>query len=121
MDFKIEVGDMSVLQSGTVIGVVNQSIEFLIDDLTIEFIFVDNEDREQVVNPESVSNKHLKLTFINFNNSLGTGNIEPLKIGSYGDNHLLLSYRIYSLGENVGKTLHYTFLTASKTTDNGSR
>ena len=121
MDFRIKIGNMNVLQSGTVIGVINQPIEIMIDDLKIEFIFEDSNDLEQIARPESISNKHLRLTLINFNNSLGTGNMEPLAIGSYANNHLLLSYRIYSLGENVGKTLHYTFLTAPKTTDNGDR
>ena len=121
MDFRIKIGNMDVLQSGTVIGVINQPIEIMIDDLTIEFVFEDGKDLKQIAKPESINNKHLRLTLINFNNSLGTGNMEPLAIGSYANKHLYLSYRIYSLGENVGKTLHYTFLTTQETTDNGNQ
>ena len=114
MNFSVNVGHFKVLKSGIVIGVVAQPIEIIIDDLKFEFVFEDIKESEQVAKPELVNDKHLRIVFTNFNNSLGTGNVEPMLIGSYNNQNLYLSYRIYSLGDDIGKTLQYTFLTSQK-------
>ena len=114
MNFNINVGNFKVLKSGIVIGVLAQPIAIAIDDLKFEFVFEDLNEAGQVAKPELVNDKHLKITFTNFNNSLGTGNVEPMLVGSYNNLNLYLSYRIYSLGSDIGKTLQYTFLTSQK-------
>ena len=106
------IPDYEVLLSGTIIGVPNKLIVFKVKDLVFELEFLTNkENPEQRLEPIiDESGKVLRMKFHNFNNSLGTGNLEPFKLGFVGDKHLYFSYRIYSLAENAGKLLHYTWL-----------
>jgi hypothetical protein len=112
MKFEIEVDDHKIIASGTVIGIVNKPIVFKIEDLLFELSFIDNpEHYEQKLESNIPPNgKKMILIFENFNNSLGIGNLEPIKVGFIDDRTLLLNYRIYALKENTGKLLHYTWL-----------
>lgn len=108
----IKIGKYNVLSSGTVIGVVNEPITFTIENLVFEFRFKDNkETKENKLNTElSEDQTKLILNFENFNNSLGTGNIEPMQLATLNGRFLLLNYRVYALTEKSGRMLHYTWL-----------
>ena len=108
----IKIGKYDVHSSGTVIGLTDEPISFDIENLTFEFNFKNNtEDKEQKVTTKiDTDGKKLILTFYNFNNTLGTGNITPLKVADINSREFFLSYRIYALTDKSGKTLHYTWL-----------
>lgn len=116
MNIKIELEEYEIISSGTIIGVINQAILFNIEDLIFELKFVNNsettEHKISSVIPDD--GKKMTLTFENFNNSLGIGNTEPIEVGWIGDAKLRLNYRVYSLTENTGKLLHYTWLLEKK-------
>jgi hypothetical protein len=116
MKFEFGIGDYEVLATGSIIGVANKPIIFKIEDLVFELLFKDNsEHKEQKLTPEIPSDgKKMILTFENFNNGLGIGNLEPLEVGSVGEKKLFLNYRVYSLADNTGKLLHYTWLLNNK-------
>jgi len=116
MQMKISVGDYEVYESGTVIGVLGQPITFRIENLsyTLEFV-TDSEQPKLTVKTEALSSTHLKIVFVNFDDSLGAGNIKPIKFGNLGERDLCLQYRIYTLRGDVGKLLHYTWLLGKNT------
>ena len=116
MDIKIDLEDFEVISSGTVIGVIDKPITFHITDLIFELRFRINKDHtEQKILSEIPPNqKRLVITFENFNNSLGIGNVDPLNVGTVNDRLLYLNYIIYSLADNAGKLLHYTWLLENK-------
>lgn len=109
---KVEIGNYEVVSSGTIIGVVNEPIIFHIEDLIFEIVFIDNkEDKEQRIFPViPPDGKKMTITFQNFNNGLGTGSTKPFNVGFINDKTLSFNYRIYSLTEEAGKLLHYTWL-----------
>ncbi len=97
-----------------------------IEDLTFELIFKDDsQTSEMKVEAKTFDNKKgITLTFTNFNNNLGTGNVKPLQLGFLNNKTLFFNYRIYARGgvpdkEKSGKTIHYTWLTKEKEVKNG--
>lgn len=110
---EIKVGDYEVLKDGTIIGNENESIDFiLIKEIgfTIRISFkTDLMVQEPNIQVEKFDKAGGLLTFYNFNNSIGIGNIKPLVIGSFNNRQLLLNYRVYSLDKG-GKSFHYTWL-----------
>jgi hypothetical protein len=110
---KIKVGKYDILESGTIVSIENEPIDFSIAEnigFTIRVVFVsDSEEKEPKIKAENYDKVGAKLTFNNFNNSIGIGNVEPLEIGTLNNRKLLLNYRVYSLNKG-GKTFHYTWL-----------
>lgn len=115
----IKIGDYDVYSNGTVIGVIDKPITFNIENLSFEFVFrEDFENTEQKLTSEvAPDGTKLVLDFVNFNNSLGTGNLSPIKLGNINRRELLLNYRVYALAEKSGKLLHYTWLLGSQIND----
>jgi Domain of unknown function (DUF6864) len=111
---KIITGGKEVIGSGTVISFGTESVQFVIDDkpkdMTIEFKFIDDPSvKGSITESKIIDESSLVMTFKNFNNSLGTGNVEPISIGTSNNRPLFLSYRIYALGSKGMKTIHYTW------------
>lgn len=123
---KIKIGDYEVYANGTIVSLPDESVKFLIEDLTYELVFKDDiEVSEQKVEAkESEDKKGVTLTFTNFNSSFGTSNVKPLPLGFINDNDLFLNYRILALNggsdkPKTGKTIHYTWLLRKKEGQNG--
>ncbi|HNV30893.1 MAG TPA: hypothetical protein PKJ83_17230 [Cyclobacteriaceae bacterium] len=114
---KIESGAFEVYDTGTVISANNQPIDFFFSGLTFRFVFK-NDIAKPPMNVHAqqfgTSGNGLEITFVNYENSLGAGNKEPLKIGHIGGRELFLNYRIYSLQPGFDKLVHYTWYLAKK-------
>lgn len=112
---KIEIGEYEVYADGTIVSLPDEPVKFFIEDLTFELIFKNNKDisGQNVEAKTFEDNKGITLTFTNFNNTLGTGNVLPLPLGFLNNKTLFFNYRIYALnGEtDIGKTIHYTWFT----------
>ncbi|MDL2141962.1 hypothetical protein QQY79_05480 [Flavobacterium tructae] len=110
---KIKVGKYNILQSGTIVSNENEPIDFFIAEdigFTIRIVFETNSEiNEPKINAELFDKVGAKLTYYNFDNSIGIGNTVPLQIGTLNDRELFLNYRIHSLNKG-GKTFHYTWL-----------
>lgn len=110
---QIKIGKYDVLEQGTVIGIENEPIDFLIAEeigFIIRIIFKkDSNNESPTIKAEQFEKAGALLTFNNFDNSLGMGHVEPIKIGTLNNRELLLNYRIHSL-DMGGKTLHFTWL-----------
>lgn len=124
---KIEIGEYEVYSSGTLITNINEDVvRFFIEDLQFEFSFSNDEStQEQNVKAEAIENrKGIRLIFTNFNNSLGTGNITPIKLGQLNNKNLYMNYRIFAMIGNKGtsgKTIHYTWLTKNIANESESK
>ena len=109
---QIKTGQFQILASGQAIVLANEESSILFGkdpgSLTLSFTF-----REDGKEPRMESNQRkaqeLFLTFWNFNNSLGLGNVEPLEIGTMTGEKLFFSYRIFSLTDKTMRTIEYTF------------
>ena len=108
---KIKAGNYDVFESGTVIGFDDTPIEFqLAPNMTIRFIFNSDESSKENIVKLDIIEGVMNITFINFNSSIGAGNVKPLPIGQINKRQLFLNYRIYSLADKkVGKSVHYTW------------
>jgi len=109
---KIKLGDNDILESGSIVAIKNEPIDFFIsNEVVVRMIFTDDETQ---VNPpyarkaEKYLEKGAQLNFINYNYTTGIGNTVPLRVGKAQNRELYLNYRIYSL-EDAGKLLHYTW------------
>jgi len=120
---KIKVGDYDVLNSGSVVGNKNEPIDFHIGGNAINIVRLLFEDDESIkkqaaqAKASDTEEKVIEITFINYNSSLGTGNINPIPIGDLNGRKLFLNYRIYAIKE-LGKEVHFTWL-LGKEVDNG--
>ena len=118
----IKVGDLSLIDSGSIIVPEGLPIHFFIKDL--EYVFTFSNDDEGKPHTKTISNtgNKLEIEFVNFNDSIGVGNIKPLPMGRLEGQELLLMLRVSMLKEG-GKTMLYSWYlreeTNSKDKNNG--
>ncbi|MGG2053087.1 DUF6864 domain-containing function [Lysinibacillus pakistanensis] len=111
----VNINNVEVLDSGTIIQYNNQPIEFdfNLPNFPMKLImdFKDKNGNSNELNAESdiINETTLKLTFYNYNNPLGTGSTKPIHIATYQGKPLYVNYRIHSLNDSMNKTIHYTF------------
>jgi len=110
---EIKVGNYDVFKDGSIVAIENEPIDFVfIKEIgfTIRIVFkTDSTISESKISAEKFDKVGALLNFINFNNSIGVGNVEPTRIGTLNNRELFFNYRVYSL-DRGGKTLHYTWL-----------
>lgn len=110
---EIKVGQFDVLKDGTIVGNENEPIDFIfIKEIgfTIRVFFrTDKTIKGPKIHADKFEKAGALLTFYNFNNSIGIGNVEPIVVGVFNTRQLLLNYRVYSLDKG-GKSFHYTWL-----------
>jgi hypothetical protein len=120
MKEKVEIvsGKYEVFSSGTVIGISDESITFHLtkENVTLKYIvkFIrDVTQRDSHVKFVTLGDTELEMLFVNFSDSLGTGNTELLEIGVIGNRKLFFNYRVYAI-QGLSNTLHYTFYLAKE-------
>lgn len=124
---KIEIGEYEVYSSGTLITNLNEElVKFHIEDLYFEFLLKDDtSNKEQYLKASAINDKKgVRLEFINFNNSLGSGNTTPIRLAQIKNKSLHLNFRIYAMiGDKgvSGKTIHYTWLTKNIANESESK
>ncbi len=102
-------GPAEVVASGVLISFKGEPIEIRLNPLSLEFSFSDD-SREPAPRMRGELSSPGKLTVFltNFNNPIGIGSSEPLKIGREADKTFYLNFRVYKLGDSPDRTLHYT-------------
>lgn len=110
---KISSGEYEVLYSGTIIGIEDKDIEFNFPEnhASLKIIFSFKTDplvKDSPIQFDLPGDKTLRLTLVNTNSSLGTGNTQVLEIGFIDNRKLYLNYRVYAISD-ISKTIHYTF------------
>lgn len=108
MEIDIKVGGFKLIQSGSIVFNQSNNVLFSFKGLEIEFVFIQNDDKEQSVKAVPIGEKKLQLQVLNFNNVLGTGQTNPINIASLNSGEdIFLQYVIYSINEI--KILHYSW------------
>jgi len=104
-------GDKEIFDSGLVIAFKNEPILIqLTPTMKITISFIDDKsDAKQRIEPKPKSEDELELKLINFNNSMGTGTTEPMRLGTIDNRYLYLNFFVYSLGLGTQKTFQYTW------------
>ena len=110
---KIKTGEYEVLFSGTVIGILNESIiiEFPPENASLKFVikFIrDNSQKNSHWKTTAIDLKTLEILLINLADNLGTGNVELIDVGFLESRKVFFSYRVYAIAD-ISYTLHYTF------------
>lgn len=111
-NIKIKTGDYEIFNSGTVLIFADKptvlTIPMVDSNLDLILEFKSDTAEKAHVEPEVISKNELRLNFFNFNNSLGTGNPQPVEMGTLDNRKLFFSYRVYSLDEKNLKSFEYT-------------
>jgi len=107
----IKMSEYEVLSSGSILALEDTPVEFQIRNLTFVFVFIKSEDenKEMVVNVRGESNVRARIEFINFDNELGCGLINPIAVGHIQNRELSLLVRFSQLNRG-GKLIHYSWL-----------
>ena len=109
MDIKIKSDKFSIVSTGSVIQFNNESITISLFDLSFVFNFISTGSKDPKVT-YSASGKIFSIQMCDFNNSLGTGNTQPVELGQVDNKKLYLNYRVYALDDcDFGRTIYYTF------------
>jgi hypothetical protein len=113
MRIKMKIGDFDVFDSGSVVGNLNEPVDFFIDEkvgFLVRLSFIDDTSQNtHTAIAKAFGKNGVEIIFTNYNNGLGTGNITPVRIGQYNGREFYINYRIYSL-QNGSKHIHYTWL-----------
>lgn len=107
--FKVKVGDFDVIESGSVITMIDSDIHFFVKGLEFVFIFTKTDGNEPRIKAVSNNGRKLVIELQNFDNSLGTGNVNPIPMGRINGNDLFIMFRVTKLDKG-GRTMHYSWL-----------
>lgn len=106
-DIKVFSGDFEVIKDG-VAHVTNENIlKIVINNLEIHFDFVDNTEVKGQSIEREVDREIWKWKLVNFNNSLGTGLIEPFEMGTLKGIKLYISFFVWTPGSNGRRVINY--------------
>lgn len=115
---KTKLGSLDILCTGSIINPLNEIITMTLgenDEITIEFEFVVNAEKEKYIEGYEAKHSDLGIRFVNFKNDIkGSGNIEPVKIGWIKGRELLLNFRIFAINNLKGVSFEYTWLLGVK-------
>lgn len=108
MIIKKKIGEFELIDSGSIVIDKANTVSFFLDDLEIEIVFFDRDDKKQEIKAIPVDTKKLQLQLINFNNPLGTGPTKPLNIATLNTGECVyLQYVVYAIHDM--KILHYSW------------
>jgi hypothetical protein len=110
-NMKIKSGNYDIHSAGTVISYENEPVTFyLAVDLIVKLLFKDDDTKkEHAMEFNLIENHTLEILLINFNNSLGTGNTNPLRVGTLNNRYVYLNFRVHLLDIKTNRTVHYTW------------
>lgn len=111
----IHIGDLEVLDSGSVTSTDGRDVVFNITpNLTIRVVFTEVEGGKQNMNIESKDKTTLVITLQNFNNPLGTEFTKPVIVGTYNSKTLLIHLKVIGMHQSKNRTVIYTWMLDSK-------
>lgn len=121
---EINIGNLDVIDSGNIVSVDNLKILVTLGtknpfSVEMQMIYQENESETRFEGYE-IEQVGIGIKFINFTNSLGTGNVTPLRIGWYNGRTLFLNYRIFPINKNKGGIFNYTFLLGQRVDQDGN-
>ena len=107
---EIKVGDLDVLESGTVTSNNGNDVLFSIsDNVKVRLVFRTTEDKKKAMGTSMNANNELEFVLNNFDNPLGTEFTEAFEIGTYKSRNLYFHARILGMENTSNKIVIYTF------------
>jgi Domain of unknown function (DUF6864) len=97
-------GNLKVIGNGISPATKEFPLKLKVRDLEIEFEFTDDKSNE-TVEERRIVGKKLFLVLKNFNNSLGTGVVNPVKFGFIDKKEIFLSYWVWTPNIKDGKRI----------------
>jgi|TARA_B110000902_G_C14129598_1_gene521464 hypothetical protein len=121
---RIRIGGLDVIDSGNIVSPNEQSIQITLEGenpFTVEMQMSFPEDNTETgLEAYNIDAVGIGLRFVNFSNSLGTGNVEPIKLGWFNGRSIFLNYRVFPINNNQGGIFDYTFLLGKKVDADGN-
>lgn len=110
INIEIKIDALKVLTSGIAFSSSGTPIEISVDDVTVSFIFIDdNEDNKTRLNTKVINDKEVNIKLINFNNSLAQGKVIPTPLMYTDYFNIYFSYMVNTLNKEKGhRQLSYT-------------
>ena len=109
---KIRTGGKELLESATFLalglGETVVTIGSERERLNFVFNFEEEEGKKEAIKWEAVDTKTLKITLSNWNNTLGTSLVEPVRVGTYQERQLFILFYIKKAGME-GQNREVTF------------
>lgn len=97
-------GDLQIVGNGIAPCTVNMPLRLKIKDLEIIFEF-DSDESKEMKEIRQIDGKKLTLTLFNFDNSLGSGIIEPVEFGFMDNKKIYISYWIWTPSNKDSKRI----------------
>ncbi|MFT5760920.1 MAG: hypothetical protein ACI8WA_000021 [Polaribacter sp.] len=121
---KTKIGELDVYEKGSLINPNKENIEISLGSkfqFLAEFKFTaDIENKETRLEPYKLEKVGIGLNFVNFNNSLGTGNVNPIRVGWLEGRNLFFNYRVFGINNDKGVIFEYTWLLGKKVDADGN-
>lgn len=117
INVEAKVGNLRVLTSGVVFSPKGENIEIVVDDVTIIFNFLDDEENEKTrINTKVLDDSHVEISLINFNNSSSQGKVVPTNLMFTENFDIHISYMVTTLNKKLNhKQLTYTIYYGERT------
>lgn len=97
--FEVSTGNLKLLTSGFAFSIKGEPIKILIDDIFVEFIFIDKDSELSSVKHEVVTSKSMKVLLTNFENSFGEGIVEPTNYLYTNHFNIFLSFFVITINK----------------------
>lgn len=113
---KAFVGDLEVIESGTVHVGLNRNLKLQIgNNMAMEFLFVEDKKKEKGSIKTRIDGKKMIWTLFNFENTIGEGIINPLEVGTFNDRRIYLSFYISTPNkDNENRIINYVIYLGAK-------
>lgn len=112
----IKSGDLELVSGGAFLAQIDREVTISLESenevpLNLVFRFKNDDSDNEKLNREAkvVNETTLDITFINYNNILGSFNKELWEIGSLAHRKLFMAYVIYGFNDSRLKKIDYSF------------
>ena len=113
----IKAGDLEVLTSGSAIAVPGKPLEFTLHGdgtpMILRMVFATDGNKGPSYKLNVINSHELEVTFFNSAEPLGTGNKQPIELGTFRERRMFFSYRIYGI-QDAGNLVHYCWYLGAK-------
>lgn len=118
---RIKCGEYDVYATGSVQGFGDDPIKISLNDINkpkaiiFNLIFEDDETEQESMRFSKVGINEFNVFLINFSKSIGSGSMNPMKLGAIFGRDLFLSYRVNTIPTSEEKLFYYTWYLGNKT------
>ena len=123
MDEKVYVNEKRVRLSGSIVAIKDEPVKFsLSDNFVVVFKFAHDDNQKGRRRYANVIDKELVITFVNYEDQLGSANSESVVLGTIDGVKIYMNFALFLIGDEARHTrvVHYTFLESPEVQGKGS-